>query len=598
MLLLVTGAFLAVSVAPALAVHTMAPVEGAVLNVDVWAGWVGDPPDYTPHVDFTQSFNVVYTGSVDRTYTFGAITMTLNGRWGGRNRAGCCPATPNFTDRAMMLTWGGPWDTDTVAGTSDRNVTVSGLTPGVTYDTSIWSWEAQDGYGFDISANGVLVVDDFVISSVPSHNDDNRNDFQSIADDAGVVVFTYSDPTTTSTTYKINGIRMTPLAAGPARTWNIDGSGDWNAGANWTFGESPNANDESAFFGPAISSTQTVFTNSAVTVKAITFGDADAGTVQQSYVIAGQGSVDLESDTSTSTVSVLEGSHQFQMIVNLNNATDVDVAPATTLDFDNALNLNGFTLTKTGAGIMNIDNQLNSGAGAVIVSAGVLGGTGEVGGDLSNNGGTVAPGNSTGTLSVAGNYAQTTGSGSLAIEIDGSAAGEFDVLKVTGNLDISDGTLDVAFNALPGKFKILDVTGTSSVAFSSLSHTGGLDISLDGSDLASTGELIVLSALLGDMDGDLAVTTADAVLLVQALVDQAAYDANGFFVVSADFNGNVDGGAFDSGDLNAFSALLGGPASAVPEPASASLLFVALGVVVLVGRRRKVNPDAYSSCPK
>ena len=299
MLLLVAGAFLIVLVAPASA--AMAPVEGAVLNVDVWGGWVGDA-DQNPHPDFIHSFNVVYSGSFDRSYTFDGVTMTLDGKWGGRNRPGCCAA---ITDHLMLRTWGGPWESDTSAGTSDRTMTITGLTPGVTYDTSLWSWEGQDGYGFDVSVNGVLVVDDFVISSPALTNEVNRNDFQSIADAAGVVVFTYSDPTTTSTTYKVNGLRMTPIAAGPARTWNIDGTGDWNTGGNWTFGESPNANDESAIFGPAISSGQTVFTNSAVTVKTITFGDADGGTVQQSYAIAGQGSVYLESDTSTSTVSVL-----------------------------------------------------------------------------------------------------------------------------------------------------------------------------------------------------------------------------------------------------------------------------------------------------
>ena len=530
MLLLVTGAFLAVSVAPALAVHTMAPVEGAVLNVDVWAGWVGDPPDYTPHVDFTQSFNVVYTGSVDRTYTFGAITMTLNGRWGGRNRPGCCPATPDFTDHAMMLTWGGPWDTDTVAGTSDRNVTVSGLTPGVTYDTSIWSWEAQDDYGFDISANGVLVVDDFVISSVPSHNDDNRNDFQSIADDAGVVVFTYSDPwngpccdVPTSTTYKINGIRMTPLAAGPARTWNIDGSGDWNAGANWTFGESPNANDESAFFGPAISSTQTVFTNSAVTVKAITFGDADAGTVQQSYVIAGQGSVTLDSDTSLSMISVLEGSHQFQAVVNLNNATDVDAAAGTTLTFNNELNLGGNTLTKSGGGTMVINNALNTGGGSVVISAGALGGGGVVVGDLTNNGGIVTPGNSPGELTVTGDYTQGP-DGTLVIELAGLLQGnDYDLLDVSGAVTLNGGLLDV--------------------------------ILLDG---------------FQPSEGD-----------VFDILDASAIGGAGFDSLS--LPGLADGLVWDTSSLMTGGSL---SVSAIPEPASISLLLAALGMIALVGQGR------------
>ena len=55
------------------------------------------------------------------------------------------------------------------------------------------------------------------------------------------------------------------------------------------------------------------------------------------------------------------------------------------------------------------------------------------------------------------------------------------------------------------------------------------------------------------MNGDGAVTTADASLIVQALVDRAAYDANAFttsdgFLIDADLTGNVDGSAaFDLG---------------------------------------------------
>ena len=193
------------------AVAGMAPVEGAVLNADVWGGWIGDGVGGA-HPDFTQFFNVAYGGALDQSNTYGDVTMTLNGTWGGRNRQPNPPdVPPDFTDSLMLRSWGGPWDSDGVVGTSDRTVTVSGLVPSQAYDTSLWAYESQDGYGFDVLVNGALVVDNFVIDSSPTHNDDNRMDFQATADGAGVVVFTYTDPTTTSTVYKINGIRMTPI---------------------------------------------------------------------------------------------------------------------------------------------------------------------------------------------------------------------------------------------------------------------------------------------------------------------------------------------------------------------------------------------------
>ena len=119
-----------------------------------------------------------------------------------------------------------------------------------------------------------------------------------------------------------------------------------------------------------------------------------------------------------------------------------------------------------------------------------------------------------------------------------------------------------------------------------------------------TGTQIVLSQIilgaveylvLGDMDGDGNVDSDDVPLIIQALVDRATYDANGFtgttgFLIDADINGDIDGsGTFDLGDLAAYSALLGGlaSASAVPEPTSVMLLLVAAVLISTPGRRQR-----------
>ena len=88
--------------------------------------------------------------------------------------------------------------------------------------------------------------------------------------------------------------------------------------------------------------------------------------------------------------------------------------------------------------------------------------------------------------------------------------------------------------------------------------------------------------LLGDMNGDQSLTTADVSLFVQALTDRAAFDAHAF-PVDADVSGDVNlDGTFDTGDIAAFDALTFSPSAAlvggeVPEPAGGALLAMAIG---------------------
>jgi len=186
-------------------------------------------------------------------------------------------------------------------------------------------------------------------------------------------------------------------------TWNEDGVGDWAVQDNWSFsGLSPavranNAN-HTAIFGGLIGSPTTVATNAAVTVNRIDFDNATNG-----YVVSGHGSVNMAATTSAGpldpTMSVL-GTHEFQAAVNLLTDTTVTVASDSTLIFNNALDLNNNVLNKTGTGELAIRNDFLTSGGTLNCDEGTCSGSGTISGDVNNDGGTISPGNSSGSQSV------------------------------------------------------------------------------------------------------------------------------------------------------------------------------------------------------
>ncbi len=121
-----------------------------------------------------------------------------------------------------------------------------------------------------------------------------------------------------------------------------------------------------------------------------------------------------------------------------------------------------------------------SGPGVLALQGGTLKGSGTVGPDVNNTGGTVAPGASPGTLVVASDYTQAAG-GTLAVEINGPTAGTgYDQLQVGDEASLA-GTLAVdtaGFSpAIDQLFTIIDapeppaapnVTGT----FDTVTETG------------------------------------------------------------------------------------------------------------------------------
>ena len=167
--------------------------------------------------------------------------------------------------------------------------------------------------------------------------------------------------------YALVEMEIPGLPSAEVFTWNAGGSGDWTNISNWLPNGTPDAKQETA-------------------------------------ILAGFGTLTLEADDESTdpSIAVAQGAHQLQARVELASDTVVDIAADASLDFINRLSLNGNTLTKTGDGVLTVNNALNSGDGLLIALGGSIVGGGTVGGSVENVSAILSPGSSISTASSSG----------------------------------------------------------------------------------------------------------------------------------------------------------------------------------------------------
>ena len=141
------------------------------------------------------------------------------------------------------------------------------------------------------------------------------------------------------------------------------------------------------------------------------------------------------------------------------------------------------TDTEHGTLALRIGGELASGI-TTVGDKGRITGNGTITGNLVNDGGFIAPGLSPGRIELNGNFEQRDGV--LALEIGGSAPGQFDVFDINGSATFSGGVIEISFidsfiPQLGDFFDILladSVSGIENVTTSIVGGPAGLTVDL------------------------------------------------------------------------------------------------------------------------
>lgn len=334
--------------------------------------------------------------------------------------------------------------------------------------------------------------------------------------------------------------------------WNVNSSGDWNVASNWSGASVPNAVGAKARLFSAISSSKTIYTDTAVTLGTLRFNNANT------YVIAGSGTLTLDGGGAAALVEVQAGTHKINLPLTIASDTTLDVATGATLKIsDPVVIASGKALTPAGAGSVVYESTI-----------------------------TLEPSSSI-TLASASHVPALTLQG-VSSAVVATHTGVSPTLLQVDSLSIDPGSkLDLKNNALlvsasPSAVRAMIKDGSIDSTSATLTQDLGY---LD----AGSGKTSVMYTLLGDLNLDQQVDSLDFSELVA-----------GYGMLSGahwrDGDVNYDD-KVTTVDFNALAGNFGVPfagvpslGSVVPEPGALLLCFMALGWLPYARRRPKSRP--------
>ena len=182
------------------------------------------------------------------------------------------------------------------------------------------------------------------------------------ADSIGIIAIS-EEAEVTPGGYRFDDFVISDSAVAASATWNVNSSGDWNTASNWSGNVVPDGADMQASFGTMITSSRTVYSDSAVTVGGLRFNSPHM------YVLAGSGSLSINVSSGAGSVEVLQGSHKINLPLFIAANTAITIAPGATLTIaDPATIQAGVTVTKSGDLVIQAPLTIGTGGALVLAS--------------------------------------------------------------------------------------------------------------------------------------------------------------------------------------------------------------------------------------